>query len=238
MRNLLFWGLFPLVLPQALWVRKTAPRFAPAAGPESGTFGEGRPIRLVGIGDSIIAGVGASTLSRALIGATASSLADLLDAEVRWHAVGKSGARSLDILEKYVPRLPAEPADVFVVSVGVNDVTGLVSQSDWETQIARLLEALKSHSPQATIAFSGLPPLGQFPLLPQPLRFTFGVRARSFDLAARDVVQRVPDAIHVPLDFEADPDGFSNDGFHPSEASYAIYGKMMADAVSTVHEPA
>ena len=124
MRNLLFWGLFPLVLPQALWVRKTAPRFAPAAGPESGAVGEGRPIRLIGIGDSIIAGVGASTLSRALIGETASSLAGSLDAEVRWHAVGKSGARSLDVLETFVQRLPEEPADVFIVSVGVNDVTG------------------------------------------------------------------------------------------------------------------
>ena len=59
MRNLLFWGLFPLLIPQALWVRKTAPRTAPAAGPRSGTVGDGRPIRLVGVGDSIIAGVGA-----------------------------------------------------------------------------------------------------------------------------------------------------------------------------------
>ena len=60
MRNLLFWGLFPFALPQAVYVRRTAPRFAPPDCAPSGRVGSGPPLKIVGIGDSIIAGVGAA----------------------------------------------------------------------------------------------------------------------------------------------------------------------------------
>ena len=158
-------------------------------------------------------------------------LADSLGAQVRWHAVGKSGARSQDVANKLTSALPPDPADVFLVSVGVNDVTGLVWQANWIARLAAVLDGLRAHSPGATIALSGLPPLGEFPLLPQPLRFAFGVRARMFDLAAARVARDVEGVIHVPLEFESAPEKFSDDGFHPSEAGYAVYGRAMADAI-------
>jgi lysophospholipase L1-like esterase len=73
--NFIFWIVFPFLVPQALYVRKTAPRFAPAHGPAEGSVGEGEQTRLLAIGDSIIAGVGASAFSKALVGQTASALA-------------------------------------------------------------------------------------------------------------------------------------------------------------------
>ena len=97
-----------------------------------------------------------------------------------------------------------------------------------DEQIGRLLDTLRSHSPRAAIAVAGMPPLHGFPLLPQPLRATFGMRGRSFDEVARQVVARRPNVIHVPVDVDPDPQKFALDGYHPSEESYAEFGTHMA----------
>lgn len=231
MKTLLFWLLFPFVLPQALYVRKTAPRFAAADGPTEGSVGVGRQTRLLAIGDSIIAGVGASVLSKAMVGQTAAALAASQDCCVLWTALGVSGYDSNEILERLVPKLPDADVDYIVVSVGVNDVTGLTSMREWRYNLSLLLEKLRTHSPNAIIAVAGLPPLHGFPLLPQPLRAVLGMRARLFDDAAKTVVETFPDSIHIALDFEPDPSKFSADGYHPSEESYVEFGRYMADGI-------
>ena len=231
MRNVLFWGVFPFLLPQALYVRKTAPRFAPAGGPTEGTCGDGKPISLLAVGDSIIAGVGATTLSNALVGQTAVVLAASLESRISWQALGVSGYTSNKVLERLMPELPDVAFDYVIVSVGVNDITGLTTLRQWRQNLSLLLETLRSHSPNAVIALAGMPPLHNFPLLPQPLRATFGLRARSFDDVARSLTGNYPDTVHVPIEFESDPRKFSPDGYHPSEESYAEFGRSMADAL-------
>ena len=43
----LFWLSLPLLLPQGLWVKRTARRLPPAAGPNSGVVGSGPTRRLL-----------------------------------------------------------------------------------------------------------------------------------------------------------------------------------------------
>ncbi len=231
MKNFLFWGVVPLLLPQALYVRKTAPRFAPAAGPSEGSAGYGRKMRLLAVGDSIIAGVGATMLSKALVGRTAEAIASSLDCSVSWQAHGVSGYNSAKVLEHLVPELPDVAMDYVIVSVGVNDITGLTTIRQWRENLSRLLDELRRHSPDASIAVAGMPPMHRFPLLPQPLRATFGLRSRSFDEELGTLVDTLPGIAHVPLDFEADPDQFAPDGYHPSEESYVEFGRHMADGL-------
>lgn len=231
MKNLLFWAAFPFLLPQALYVRRTAPRFSPADGPSYGSSGHGNPARLLAVGDSIIAGVGATVLSRALVGQTAEAISSSLRCCVSWQAHGASGYTSAKILQRLVPNLPDGPADYIIVSVGVNDITGLTSLRKWRENLSLLLENLRTHSPDAAIAVAGMPPLHGFPLLPQPLRAAFGMRGRIFDDAARSVVARFPNTVHVPLDFDPEPHQFALDGYHPSEESYSEFGRYMADGL-------
>ncbi len=230
-KNLLFWAAFPFLVPQALYVRRTAPRFAPAGGPTQGSVGEGEETRLLAIGDSIIAGVGASELSSALVGQTAAALAASKRCRVSWHAIGVSGYDSAKILECLVPKLPDVAIDYFIVSVGVNDITGLTPLGHWRRNLSKILSALKVHSPDACIALAGMPPMHDFPLLPQPLRALFGMRATVFDEIAVSVVNDHGKTIHVPVEFEPDPAKFAPDGYHPSEQSYTEFGLQMANGM-------
>jgi lysophospholipase L1-like esterase len=231
-RSLLFWTLFPFVLPQAIRVRNNAPRFPGAGGPKEGATGEGPPLKLLAVGDSIIAGVGAESLSKALVGQTAAWLADRLACRIDWTARGSIGADSNKILHRLVPSLPEPEADIILLSVGVNDVTGLTRLSRWQRNLNDLLAALHRHSPRAIVAVAGIPPLKGFPLLPQPLRALFGLRGDMFDKVSRKAVLRHPFAVYIPLDFDPTPDKFSADGYHPSEKSYREFGLMMATQIS------
>ena len=231
MKNLLFWIAFPFLVPQALYVRRTAPRFAPAGGPSEGSVGNGKQVHLLAIGDSIIAGVGASKLSKALVGQTAKALADSRNCRVSWRAHGVSGYDSTRILERVVPALPDVPFDYIIVSVGVNDVTGLTTIRKWRRNLSLLLRRLRTHSPNALVAVAGIPPLHGFPLLPQPLRAAFGIRGRAFDEVARTVVNDKTNARHIPLDFEPSQARFAPDGYHPSEEGYVQFGRHMADGL-------
>lgn len=228
---MLFWLALPFLLPQALYVRKFAPRSPPAGGPAEGIAGDGETVRLLAIGDSVIAGVGATDLSRALVGQTASALARSLSRRVVWQAIGVSGYDSRKVLQQLVPQLPDTAADYIIVSVGVNDVTGLTTLRHWRRNLSLLLHQLQTHSPMAVIAVAGIPPMNESPLLPQPLRAALGMRGRLFDAVIRTVTDTRQNLLHVPVVVKSGPTQFAADGYHPSEASYVAFGRSMADAL-------
>ncbi len=230
-RGILFWTLFPLVIPQAMKVRRNAPRLSAAHGPTEGHVGSGSQLRLCAIGDSIIAGVGAERVAEALPGQVAVELARTLECEIFWEAYGRIGATSSTVSRRLVPMLPSRPFDFMVVSVGVNDVTTIRSVRKWSTDLRRLIQQLQNHSPGAIIALVGLPPLASFPLLPQPLRAVMGIRARMLDEVAKSEVSRFKSVVHVPIEIDPSPEQFSSDGFHPSPVSYKELGRQVAAAI-------
>jgi lysophospholipase L1-like esterase len=228
MRNALFWGLAPLLLPQALYVRRTATRLGPAAGPSSGLAGAGDPMRLLAIGDSIIAGVGARDLAGALVGQTASALADVMVRAVHWSAHGMSGANTATVIREMLPLVPGGPADIVLISVGVNDVTRMNSISGWRRDLTQLVNELRQQSPHALIVIMGLPPMGHFPALPQPLRALIGMRAAHFDDIMREYADTDKSLVHFPLHLVPEPQQFCGDGYHPSELGYRELGVNVA----------
>ncbi|MFK8031734.1 MAG: SGNH/GDSL hydrolase family protein [Gammaproteobacteria bacterium] len=232
--RLAFWLLFPLVVPQALYVRKTAPRFKGAAGSPFGRVGKGDVCSLLAIGDSLIEGVGAQTLDKALVGQTAKSIAARFSVAVDWIAFGKIGATTEKVHEVLLPKIPARQFDVILVSVGVNDVTGLTRTAKFEGNLRGLVVALHAQCPQAQIAIAGLPPMNEFPLLPRPLRWLLGWRSKTFDSIVARVAAERPLVVHIPVDIEPDPVKFAGDGYHPSESGYADFGEGISDALQPV----
>lgn len=234
MRSLLFWSALPFVLPQALWVRARAPRFAGPAAAAEGSAAPGasahgdatpdpalRPLRVVGLGDSLIEGVGVTRAEDCLTACCARSLAAATGREVVWRTVGRSGATSAGVRHKLAPRLPPEPVDLFLVTVGVNDVTAMRRRRDWCAALDGLATTLARHSPQALAVFLGLPPLQRFPVLPSPLAQVLGLRARLLDEAMAETLAPHARARRFGFGFEARPEDFAPDGFHPSGATYA-----------------
>jgi len=235
MRRWLFWSTVPWLLPQALWVRRRTPRFAAPAGAEHGRVDVagsiGANLRLLGLGDSIIAGVGAQAGEECLTARLAQQIAHHHQRSVEWTNIGRIGATTTRVLGALAPRLPPQPADVILVSVGVNDVTSLRRREVWSREVRALADTLAVHSPAATILFLGLPPMQVFPALPSPLRQSLGLRARLFDETLSSTLAQHSRARHVPITLSAAPNMFCADGFHPSPAAYVLIAAALACAL-------
>ena len=226
------YALFPVVLSQAFSLRRHALKLTPAAGPPTGRIGRGEQLRLLAIGDSIIAGVGARRIERSTVGHVARFMSGRLEREIHWQAAGMIGAGARRVRRDVVPALPPQRFDAILVSVGVNDVLKLERSARFRRQLLKLLHELRKHSPDAVIGYVGLPPLDEFPKLRRPLRWIVGSRVRRFDARAREAVARVPNVTHIPVHFSPRPDMFSDDGLHPSESSQRRLAKIIANVLT------
>jgi hypothetical protein len=111
-------GINPLLLPvavaQGVWVRRITPRLPDASGPIEGIAEPGRNgshdkagagTRLILLGESTVAGIGAPTHDLALAGKTAEALARRTGNPVCWLALGRSGANARVARIHLVPKL-------------------------------------------------------------------------------------------------------------------------------------
>ena len=228
LHGLLFWALLPVTAPQGLWLRRRATRLPGAGGAREGAVGTGPELHLLAIGDSIIDGVGTACREASLPVQFAAALAAGSHRRVHWRVAGASGYDISDVLEHLGQLRHAAPVDLVLLSVGVNDVTGLSSARHWRNSLHTLLDEIRERWPDSGILFAGLPPMASFPLPPQPLRFALGLRAATLDRIAREVVSGVPRATHVPTAINPRQHEFCEDGFHPSANSCTLWARELA----------
>ena len=227
-RRMGFWFSLPFTALQGLWLKQTATRLPEASGDRTGTCGQGRKIHLLAMGDSIIAGVGTGNIERSLPVQFAKALAESDGKSVHWHVEGKNGADISDLRQSIKELNPDQKADIILISIGVNDVTGLSSTRKWRTQMHTLVKELSENWPQARVLFVGLPPMGKFPLPPQPLRFMLGQRATTMDAIAAGIVSKQEKMLHIPTDIDPVEQEFCEDGFHPSAESCSYWARELA----------
>lgn len=211
-------------------MQRRALRLPPPPGEPSGRFGGGGPeLRVLVVGDSIAAGIGADRWPDSLAARFAEALAAETRRPVAWRADGRSGDRIDDLLRRLAPEPDlAAPADVVLVSIGVNDVTGLTRLRVWRARVATLIGRLRSVWPGARLVFVGLPPMARFPLPPQPLRACLGLRAQRLDRILAAQIRGCSAAMHVPTRIDPTEHGFCPDGFHPSPEAYVRWGRELA----------
>lgn len=225
--------LLPVLLAQGKGVRRRTPRLPDAQGPNEGmAAGDGEPLRLLVIGESTVAGIGAATHERALTGRVAAALARITGDAVAWKAAGRSGASARDAAALLVPTLGSAHADAVVIALGVNDTLRFRAPSRWMRDVERLVAAVRGRVGPAPVVLAGVPPMQCFPALPQPLRAVLGARSRRLDAALARVPARIASAAHVPMRTDLGAHFFCPDGFHPSEAGYAVWGERLAAEVA------
>jgi lysophospholipase L1-like esterase len=228
--------LAPVLARQGGRVRRTTPRLPEAAGPRSGEIGgSGTPLRLLVVGESTAAGVGAADHREGLTGQAATRLAAETGRPVRWRVIGRNGATAGSLRERLEAHNGELEADLAVVALGVNDTLRLTAPARWTWNLRELVYLLRDACGPIPILIAGVPPVGRFPGLPQPLRGVLGMRAAVLDRAAARLAGTM-DGVHhvaVPLPRGAD-DLFCGDRIHPSPAGYAHIGAALGQAAAAV----
>jgi len=215
--------LTPVLLGQAFFVRRRVRRLPEAAGAREGRVGLGPPLRLLILGDSSGAGVGAATQDEALLGQVVSRLAESHAVEFRLIAV--PGARTADAYGWLQD--VTETYDVAITALGVNDVTKLTPLHAFLEGQEALWQRLRSQHHVRRIIVSGIAPIGRFPVLPQPLRWVIGARADDFAQALSDLTARFEDVVLVNMGTDLLMEEMASDGFHPGPAIYDKWAEAL-----------
>lgn len=236
MRGLLWWAvalpLLPVLIPLALQTRRSALRLQPAAGEPQGLVGAdqcGEPLRLLVMGESTAVGVGVEQLEDGLACRLAQGLSERLTRPVSWRVCGENGIRLAGALQRLLPQAVAEPADLVLLVLGVNDTTGLSGRRHWQQGLGRLIDACRSGG--ARVALAGVPPMRHFSVLPWLLRQLLGWRAALLDRWAQQVAER-HGALHLPVRLTFEPHLLAKDGYHPSREGYRLWAEGLVERLT------
>jgi lysophospholipase L1-like esterase len=227
--------LLPWLLLQGRRTRRITPRLPEALGPAAGVItgagATGQVLRLLTFGESPVAGVGVEDHEQAISGQLARVLATRTQRPVAWRACGRNGVTVGEALHDLLPSVPARPVDLALVAFGVNDTTAFRSVAQWRADVSTLLDALEARCRPGLILLSGVPPVGSFPALPQPLRWVMGLKAGALDRVLRTLAQARARTLYVPLVLDpGDPALMARDGYHPSAAGCSAWACLLGDA--------
>lgn len=126
--------------------------------------------------------------------------------------------------------LPPAPADIVVVALGVNDVSGQVAAPRFGRQLELLWQDLRDRTGARWALFSGLPPMQVLTAVPHPLRWYLGRYAAWLDREIRQWTQE-QQLGYCPLHWASDPRGLARDGFHPGPGLYPLLAAELAEQI-------
>jgi lysophospholipase L1-like esterase len=218
----------PFLYLQGQMTRRKVGILPDAAGDLTGVSGGvGERTNLLVLGESTVAGLGASTHDKALAGRFAHELSKKLDRPVKWTVVGKSGVTAARTITELLPLVPDEKFDYILLGLGGNDVLRLSSPRKWRRDMTRLITLLREKNPAATVFVTNCPMIGASPVIPNPTKAILWRLSRLHDGNIRDFSSRMDRVFYYrqPHDFHAD--GFFADGIHPSEQGYADWSAAM-----------
>lgn len=184
-------------------------------------------VRMVMLGDSGAAGLGAAEPADTPAVMVAHGLADATGRPVELRNLAVVGARTSDVLPQVAAALEVFDGtgpDVAVVMVGANDVTHQVSARTSVRNLTAVVSALRESG--CTVVVACCPDMGTVEPVPNPLR-VIGRRLSRTLAAAQAMATEAAGGYPVELgallgpEFAAEPGAyFSADRFHPSSVGY------------------
>ena len=188
--------------------------------------GPGVPLRMLWLGDSTAAGLGASAANQTVPRRVASALhrqVDLVSYSV-------SGFRLGDVLKYELARVAALHPDIVLISIGANDVVHLTSTTTFRHEYERFVQGLPDG---VRLVILGVPDMGATPRFAQPLRAIAGWRGRVLDSVARSVAKSWG-AIYVDIAGTTGPvmrsdthRYFAADHYHPGDEGYTLWANAV-----------
>lgn len=201
-----------------------------AKNPEGVAGNAGGEARLLVIGESTVAGLGAKTHDRALAGRFAYWLSRTVNRAIRWRAIGRNGVTARETLDKLVPLIgPEERFDYILLGLGGNDVLKITSPKRFRRDMSDLLARLRERFPDAVIFISNCPMIKYSPVLPQPVKGILWHLSKMHDANMRDLTAGLDRVYYYPQPAEIEIEGFFADGIHPSEKGYDDWARAMTE---------
>ncbi len=217
------WLCVPLLFVMGQRVRARTVRMVPPPGPLTGEItGIGQPLRLLVMGDSSAAGVGANHTSECLAPLIAANLNAVTGQPVAWRMAGSNSAIASDLRDFVVPHLPQENWTHILFIVGTNDAKNFVTVRGFTKGFGGLIYALKAKFPDARLVWSPIIDMEKMPTLTPFLAKMLNIRAKLINAVGAGLCEERYAIPADPLPISI-PDGFALDGFHANARAYKVW---------------
>lgn len=237
--------LLPLMYYQGRKIRASVPRLPEAKGTIGISEFEGseKKLRMLMIGESTMAGVGVNTHREGFSGTLASVLSDLWQTNIQWQVFAKSGYTVQRVKDKILPGIPDLQPDLIVIGLGGNDAFALRSPKQWENDINALIEKVRKQFGSIPLVFTNMPPIKEFPAFTRLIKFTIGNLIEMFGQSLAELT-RTKDGVYYSsevitidswikrLKMAKDVKQFFSDGVHPSQLTYQIWARDLAEYIN------
>jgi len=221
--------LVPMLIVQGQITRWKVGLLPDAAGPYSGTAGDGDVETLLVLGESTVAGLGARDHERALAGRFAHYLGNKIAKRIDWQVVGKNGVTARRTIDELLPLVPRGSFDHVLLGLGGNDVMKLSSPRKWRSDMLELIGIIRGFCPNSIIYMSNCPMIIMSPIMPEPIKSILWRLSQMHDANAREFTSELQDVRYFPQPVDVREEGFFADGLHPSEQGYDDWSRAMVD---------
>lgn len=218
----------PFLYLQGQYTRRKVGVLPGAGGETSGITANGSgSVKLLVIGESTVAGLGARSHDLALAGQFAVRLSQRVGKTVNWIAVGKNGVTAKRTIDELVPLIPDETYDYILIALGGNDVMKLSSPRKWRRDMTELLGILRILNPDSTIFLANCPMIKFSTAIPQPIKFILWELSKLHDANIKDLTLKMDKVFYYHQPRSLVLDNFFADGIHPSEKGYSDWSDAM-----------
>ena len=209
-------------------LKREVPRLPlPGDSPFGICKGKDKEFKILGLGESPMAGVGIAKHSLTLTGLTAVKLNKLLGCSVKWEILAESGL-SLKNLNKLIGEQLGKNSNLVLVSMGGNDVFQLTPPWVWKNNINTCVKLLYEKENKPLILFSPVPPVGRFPAIPNPLRIMFSFWGLLLQASLDQTINSMDNAYLLDERFPEGKEYYLEDGIHPSPLAYDPWSEKLA----------
>ena len=146
-----------------------------------------------------------------------------------------SGATTDDLLREQLAEAISSRPTLITVAIGINDLGNNFTVEKFARNFEEIVKRLKAGT-KAAIVVSNLPDISFAPVVPANMRAETRSQINLFnqrikEIAARYSLSLVDAYAETHVIIPEHPEFFSEDGFHPSDAGYEYWAKMMWPAV-------
>lgn len=237
--------LLPILYWQGKQIQKKVPRLPEAQQPEGKAKGlNDKTFRVLGLGESTMAGVGVATHQEGFMGSFARGLSQKTGRDISWKVIAKSGIKAAGVSERLLPKITTTEVDMVLICLGGNDAFALRSPQQWEKDCLALIKALRHQlGKDIPIVFSNMPPIRYFPAFTKIIQTVVGGLVESLgqqltqSIAPLEKVYFNNEIVHFDswrkrYQIEASLEALFSDGVHPSALTYQLWGEDMANFVA------
>lgn len=189
----------------------------------------------VALGDSLTSGVGVNNYTQSypfLI------IQKLSQEDKKYILSNRSypGARSSDLLNNLLNASIKDQPDIITLLIGINDIHGNVSFSEFKENYENILSRLVSET-KSKIYLINLPFIGADNLILPPYNLYFDLQTKNFNKIIKTLADKYQvkyiDLYSPTVDqFKKSGPHYSADLFHPSAQGYAIWAQIIYDNIN------